>query len=286
VDLRFFRGDISDRVFLRIYRADSVCIMSEATFAISGMHCGACVKRIEAALAPLAAEVRVTLEPPAARVIDAKVDFSDIAQAVASAGNYSIDRRKAAREAPGNGALAAIPIVVASTATGTAPGLPTPSAEKGWLETYQPLILILAFLVAVVTLAQDSQTFNGETWMRHFMAGFFLVFSFFKLLDVRAFADAYAGYDLIAARWRGWGHLYPFVELAFGIAYLTNFAPRFTNAAVVIVMGISAIGVIRAVMNKQQIRCACLGAVFNLPMSTVTIVEDVAMVAMAGWMLL
>lgn len=68
-----------------------------------------------------------------------------------------------------------------------------------------------------------------------------------------------------------------------GIAYLTNFAPRFTNVAVVIVVGISAIGVIRAVMNKRQIRCACLGAVFNRPMSTVTIEEDVAMVA---WMLL
>lgn len=262
--------------------------MSEATFAIKGMHCGACVKRIETALAPLAAEVRVTLDPPAARVVDARVDFDEIAHAVAGAGNYSIERRKAPVDAPvaksGMSGIAAIPIKIAPAA----PIRPQPaSAEtKSWLETYQPLLLILAFLIAVVTLAQDSQSFNGETWMRHFMAGFFLIFSFFKLLDVQAFATAYAGYDLIAARWRGWGVLYPFVELAFGLAYLTNFAPRFTNAAVVIVMGISAIGVIRAVMNKQRIRCACLGAVFNLPMSTVTIVEDVAMVAMAGWMLL
>jgi hypothetical protein len=38
-------------------------------------------------------------------------------------------------------------------------------------------------------------------------------------------------------------------------------------------------------MNKQKIRCACLGAVFNLPMSTITIIEDLLMVAMAAWML-
>ena len=38
-------------------------------------------------------------------------------------------------------------------------------------------------------------------------------------------------------------------------------------------------------MNKSRIQCACLGAVFKLPMSTVTIVEDVGMVAMAAWML-
>ena len=47
--------------------------------------------------------------------------------------------------------------------------------------------------------------------MRFFMAGFFLVFSFFKLLDINAFADAYSRYDLLAMRWRGWGLIYPFV---------------------------------------------------------------------------
>jgi hypothetical protein len=47
-------------------------------------------------------------------------------------------------------------------------------------------------------------------------------------------------------------------------------------------MGISSIGVIKSVLNKRKIQCACLGAVFNLPMSTVTIIEDLLMVAMAA----
>jgi len=50
-------------------------------------------------------------------------------------------------------------------------------------------------------------------------------------------------------------------------------------------MGFSTIGVVLAVTKKQTIRCACLGSGFNLPMSTVTIVEDLSMVAMAVWML-
>ena len=53
------------------------------------------------------------------------------------------------------------------------------------------------------------------------------------------------------------------------------------NAVTILVMGISSIGVIRSVINKQKIQCACLGAVFNLPMSTVTIIEDLLMVSMA-----
>jgi hypothetical protein len=123
----------------------------------------------------------------------------------------------------------------------------------------------------------------GET-MRYFMAGFFLVFAFFKLLDVRAFATAYAGYDLLAARWKGWGLVYPFVELALGMAYLANYNPVLTSWVTIIVMGFSAIGVVRAVLSKTQIQCACLGTVFKLPMSTVTIVEDVGMVLMAAGM--
>jgi hypothetical protein len=118
--------------------------------------------------------------------------------------------------------------------------------------------------------------------MRYFMAGFFLVFSFFKLLDVAAFADAYAGYDLLARRWRPWGFIYPFVELALGVAYLAHFQPVLTNAVTLVVMGFSAIGVISAVLDKRSIRCACLGTVFQLPMSTVTIIEDVGMVLMAA----
>ena len=111
------------------------------------------------------------------------------------------------------------------------------------------------------------------------------MFSFFKLLDIKAFATAYSGYDLLARRWRGWGLIYPFVELALGIAYLAQFNPLLTHWVTIIVMGFSAIGVIRAVASKTQIQCACLGTVFKLPMSTVTIVEDVGMVLMAAGML-
>ncbi len=51
-------------------------------------------------------------------------------------------------------------------------------------------------------------------------------------------------------------------------------------------MSISFIGVLQSVLNKQKIQCACLGDVFNLPMSTVTIIEDALMIAMSATMLI
>jgi hypothetical protein len=92
-------------------------------------------------------------------------------------------------------------------------------------------------------------------------------------------------YDLLAKRVKAYGLVYPFIELALGIAYLTHFEPKITYITTIAVMSFSSIGVIQSVVDKRKIRCACLGAVFNLPMSTVTIIEDLLMIAMAAFML-
>ncbi len=114
------------------------------------------------------------------------------------------------------------------------------------------------------------------------MGGFFLVFSFFKLLNLDGFADSYAMYDVVAKKFHSWGYIYAFIELGLGLAYVTGFNPLVTNSATFVVMSVSLVGVLQSVLNKRKIRCACLGAVFNLPMSTVTIIEDALMIAMSG----
>jgi phage shock protein PspC (stress-responsive transcriptional regulator) len=51
-------------------------------------------------------------------------------------------------------------------------------------------------------------------------------------------------------------------------------------------MGIGTVGVISALKSKRTIVCACLGGFFNLPMSYVTLFENLTMIAMAFIMLL
>ena len=93
-------------------------------------------------------------------------------------------------------------------------------------------------------------------------------------------------YDVIAKQVPAWAYIYAFLELGLGIAYLLHVYPLITNFVTVIVMSLSMIGVLQTVLNKQRIQCACLGAVFNLPMSTVTILEDGVMIGMSAWMLM
>lgn len=162
----------------------------------------------------------------------------------------------------------------------------TAEQAKSFFETYKPILLIFGFVTLVASIMQiNNERFNVMQFMQHFMAGFFLVFSFFKLLDLKGFAESYAMYDVIAKRISAWGYIYPFVELGLGIAFCINYQPNLTNIVTLIVMSISIIGVLQSVLNKSKIQCACLGAVFKLPMSSVTIIEDGLMIAMSAAML-
>ena len=236
------------------------------TYGLTGLHCGACVKKVSQALEPLAGSVEVSLSPMQVTLTDPTADESTIKKIVEAAGSYELVSGSTIGQLPVNA-----------------------SSQAGWLQTYKPLLLIVAYILVASVLLQVGLVglagLDAMETMRYFMAGFFLVFSFFKLLDLNAFADAYSGYDLLASRWRNWGLIYPFFELFLGLAYLSNFNPLLTNWVTLALMSFSALGVIKAVANKTQIECACLGTVFKLPMTTVTIVEDVGMVLMAVLML-
>ena len=155
--------------------------------------------------------------------------------------------------------------------------LPSPNAT-----TYRPLIILLVYLLVITASALIAAgQWDAMLAMRVFMGGFFIAFSFFKMLDLRGFADAYRSYDLVAKAWPGYGYVYPFIELSLGLAYLANFHSFTVNVIAAAVMAVSLAGVLQAVLSKKFIRCACLGTVFKLPMSTVTVIEDGLMLAMA-----
>ncbi|MFY0605925.1 MAG: cation transporter [Cyclobacteriaceae bacterium] len=251
--------------------------MKQQEFTITGMTCDGCVSSVKKVLesTPAISSAEVQLSYPQAVIkTDQALDIEEINWRLKEKGKYAMHAEKVEAD------LAPLPSI-------GKPKQDTMSLPEISINTYKPLILIVGFIAGVSLLAQyPFEAFSGALWMRHFMAGFFLVFSFFKLLNLEGFAGSYRMYDIIAARWKAWGFIYPFVELGLGVSYLINFEPFYTNLVTVIILGISSIGVIESNINKRKIKCACLGDIFNLPMSTVTIIEDLTMVAMAGWMLL
>lgn len=154
------------------------------------------------------------------------------------------------------------------------------------VKDFLPLIIIFCFVI-VLTLLNSYVTgnFDLHALMNSFMGFFFIIFGLFKIINLSKFATAYAMYDLIAMRSRVYGYIYPFIELGLGIAYLSGIYPTFVNAFTAIIMLISAAGVAKALNKGHNIACACLGAVFKVPMTYVTLAEDLLMAGMALIML-
>ena len=236
------------------------------TYNIEGMTCSSCISKVQHAIEQLngVSKVVVQLQSPQAFVeMDHHLPTKNIQEAISKAGNYTITEIE--HHAKTN----------------------SDESEGFKLITYKPLLLIVTFILGISLIASlTTSAFQPELFMRYFMAGFFLVFSFFKFLDLKGFAESYSTYDLLASRVKAYGFIYPFLELGLGIAYLVDFNSAVTNLSTLLILGFSSIGVIQSVLDKKKIKCACLGTVFNLPMSTVTIIEDVGMVVMAGVMLM
>ena len=93
-------------------------------------------------------------------------------------------------------------------------------------------------------------------------------------------------YDVLAKRSKVYAYLYPFIELGFGLSYLFMWQVEAISVAVVVIMLIGAYGVYLKLKEHEEIPCACLGTVFKVPMTWVTLGEDLLMAGMALMILL
>jgi hypothetical protein len=155
------------------------------------------------------------------------------------------------------------------------------------LKSFVPLIIIFAFIIVFSVIASWwRQVFSYQSIMIDFMAGFFLVFGAFKLIKLSAFVEAYAMYDEIAKRAKAYGYIYPFVEIALGLAFLLRFEIVAVAWVTLGLMIINSFGAYNGIRDKKVLMCGCLGTVFKLPMSYVSLGEDLLMAAMAVMIIL
>lgn len=160
------------------------------------------------------------------------------------------------------------------------------SSDMTAFTKYWPLLsLLLVTLVGAFAITWGIQG-GLHQWMHYLMGLFLTIFSLLKLFNLSSFADGFQMYDLIAQRSRVYAYIYPFIELFLGLAYLSFLWPRGVYFFTMVIMLISAAGVIRALRAGLDVRCACMGTVLTVPLSTVTLTEDISMILMATIMLL
>lgn len=245
------------------------------TYNVTGMTCEGCSAKVSYLLKKVTDVTDVTIDlakGEASIIMDKHVPTAQLQEALKEYPKYQISEQQHHGHSPEKNIFAEQAAEEPDT--------------RSWVETYKPILLIFGYISAVSLISASwSGSFQWMTFMRIFMAGFFLTFSFFKMLDLKGFANSYSMYDIIAKKFTGWGYIYALLELGLGLAFALDFQPLYINAFTAILMSVSLLGVLESVFNKKKIQCACLGAVFNLPMSTVTIIEDGLMIAMSVAML-
>jgi hypothetical protein len=157
------------------------------------------------------------------------------------------------------------------------------SHESDNRKEYLKFAGILSFILIDSLIVMRVGNLN---FLDAFMGVFFVIFAGFKLFSLKDFAHGFQSYDLIASRTIIYAYLYPFIQLFFGVMYLLGQGGFALNILVIVVSVISGAGVLNSLVKKQKVHCVCLGNVIKLPLSTISLVEDLGMGAMALTMIL
>lgn len=239
------------------------------TYKITGMTCNNCKASVEKYLSEIdhVSEVTVNLENAEATVKMDKHISTDILQKALPA-KYSLSEKKEKN-------------VFASSNMSEMPM----EEEKSKLQQLKPLLLII-FYIASASILLHYKSWSWNDFMLDFMGLFYIVFSFFKMLDLKGFPESFRMYDPLAKRFPMYGKIYPFIETALGLMFLMRFEINMALIVTLVVLGITTIGVTKTLLDKKAIRCACLGTALNLPMTEATFIENAIMIVMASLMLI
>ena len=152
--------------------------------------------------------------------------------------------------------------------------------KESKIKQLKPLFIILGYIF-IASISLNYKNWNSSYAMLDFMGLFYIVFSFFKILDIKGFSMSFRMYDPLAKKAPIYGYIYPFIEVLLGVMFLTRFEVNIALVITVIILGVTTIGVTQTLLNKRAIKCACLGTSLNLPMTEATFIENALMIIMA-----
>jgi copper chaperone CopZ len=148
------------------------------------------------------------------------------------------------------------------------------------IKQLKPLFIILTY-ISITSLLLNFENWDSTNAMLDFMGLFYIIFSFFKILDINGFSISFRMYDPLAKKVPLYGIIYPFIEILLGVMILTRIEVELAIILTIIVLGITTIGVTQTLLSKKSISCACLGTTLKLPMTEATFIENALMIIMA-----
>lgn len=154
-----------------------------------------------------------------------------------------------------------------------------------YINFYKPLI-VMSSIVLVFALAHMAfYGWSVHAFMQYLMAGYFIFFGALKIVGWSGFVESYRQYDDVAKRSLLYARVYPLIEVGIGMTYYVGVLWLPFDIFVGLLMLQKAISTWRTVRKGAVVQCACLGSFFSIPVTRVTVFEDLLMSAMAFYMI-
>ncbi|UAM99964.1 cation transporter [Polaribacter litorisediminis] len=234
-------------------------------YTIKGMTCNGCKASVEKNLLALehVSDVSINLEKEEASIkMDSHIELKTFQKALSD--KYQISEKEELKK--------------------EIPEVAFEGEEQSKLQQLKPLLLII-FYISAASILLHFKNWSWNDFMLDFMGLFYIVFSFFKMLDLKGFPESFRMYDPLAKRIPVYGKIYPFIETGLGLMFLMRFEIKIALIITLIILGITTLGVTKTLLDKKSIRCACLGTALKLPMTEATFIENTIMILMAILML-
>ena len=87
------------------------------------------------------------------------------------------------------------------------------------IKQLKPLFIILGYIF-IASILLNYKNWNSSNAMLDFMGLFYIIFSFFKILDIKGFSMSFRMYDPLAKQTHIYGYIYPFIEVLLGMMFL------------------------------------------------------------------
>lgn len=157
------------------------------------------------------------------------------------------------------------------------------------MKVYVPLIVLVLSVIALTEIIVHAllglplARSSWMIWMQVFMGVWFFLFAMVKLFDLPWFVKSFQLYNL-ASVIPGYAWLFPFIEIALGIAYLVDIDMQYAlliNVIAFVVIAEVLISLLYTlVIRQQKPHCACMGMSAEMSVGAVTVIENIVMLVM------
>jgi len=144
--------------------------------------------------------------------------------------------------------------------------------------SYLPVFYVYAFSFLVSLNIVFFFNLNLRSLFLYFLGFFSLSFGVLKLINLKSYFESVTEYDFIVQKFNFYAYLIPVFEIFFGILFVMQKEFLIIEYLCIIFFTLNLVVIANALEKRRNFTCACMGGLFKIPLSYVSLLESLTMV--------